>query len=110
VKEEYRTSQELRSSRAAADTRALVLQRLPLFLHDHQHDGQRLSYSWLNTEGHFIVRAFGKVAVAKTLRFGNIHVSKTSEASAVARQEGSMMGRGVVQLWISGNTQVDMFE
>lgn len=110
VKEEYRTSNEVKTSRVASDIRALVLQRLPLFLHDHTHDGQRLTYAWLNQENHFVVKTFGKVSVAKTLKFGNILESRSSEASAVAKQEGYSYGKGSVQLWISGYTQVDMFE
>jgi hypothetical protein len=110
VKEEYRTGQEIRPARVAAEVRALVLQRLPLFLHEHTHDGQRIQYSWLNNDQHFLVRAFARVAVAKTLRFAGGVENRSLEVSAVAKQEGYSYGKGNVQLWISGHTQVDMFE
>jgi hypothetical protein len=111
VREEYRTGQELREHRNAGEVRGLVLQRLPLFLHDHHHDRPQVSLQWMNTDGHFLVRSFNRVSVDKTLRFNNILVKKTSDASAVAKQEGNMLlGRGTVQLWISAHTQVDMFE
>jgi hypothetical protein len=111
VKEEYRTGQELRGSKTALDVRALVLQRLPLFLHDHTHEGQRIQYAWLNDDAHFVVRAFGRVAVAKTLKYGGIHENRSLDVSAVAKQDGGYSyGKGCVQLWLSGHTQVDMFE
>lgn len=110
VKEEYRTRDEIRPSKVASDTRSLVLQRLPLFLHDHTHEGQRFTYQWLSKDDHFRVKAFNKVVVAKTLKFGTVFVSRTSEASAVAKQEGSTYLRGSVELWLSAHTQIDMFE
>jgi hypothetical protein len=110
VKEEYRVSAEIRPSKLAEDIRALVLQRLPLFLHEHTHGDQRLSYAWLNQEGNFVVRTYGKLAVAKLLKFGAISVSRMNDASAVARQEPSAYGKTAVQMWLSANTQVDMFE
>jgi hypothetical protein len=110
VKEEYRTGTEIKPSKQADETRALVLQRLPLFLHDHSHNSQRITYNWLNQDNHFVVRTFGKVAVAKTLKYGSVFVSRSLDASAVAKQEGSTYARGSVQLWLAGHTQVDMFE
>ncbi|KAF7315310.1 hypothetical protein MIND_00045600 [Mycena indigotica] len=106
VKEEYKTSAELKDSRVSAEIRALILERLPLFLHEHTHARTRVSFNWLNNDNHFVVTSYGKVAVTKTINFGDIRKSKTQEASAVAKRVGS----GPILLWIAGNSQVDMYE
>ncbi|KAJ7039263.1 hypothetical protein C8F04DRAFT_1087709 [Mycena alexandri] len=106
VKEEYKTGTEVKDSRAAAEIRALILERLPLFLHEHTHAKTRVSYNWLNTEAHFVVTSFGKLSVTKTLLFGDLRKSRTQEASAVAKRVGS----GPIQLWLAQNAQVDMYE
>ncbi|KAJ7209538.1 hypothetical protein GGX14DRAFT_451864 [Mycena pura] len=106
VREEYKTSAELKDSRFAAEIRALIIERLPLFLHEHTHTRTRVTYNWLKTESHFIVTSFGKLSVTKTLTIGDLRKSKTQETSAVARRIGS----GPIHLWLAGNTQVDMYE
>lgn len=122
VKEEYKTTAESKDLRTAADIRALILERLPLFLHEHTHAKTRVTYSWLNHEAHFIVTSFGKLSVTKTLNFGDLRTSRTQEASAVAKRIGS----GPIHLWyaecflphllnlnvyrLAGNAQVDMYE
>ncbi|KAJ7874669.1 hypothetical protein B0H14DRAFT_2717085 [Mycena olivaceomarginata] len=106
VKEEYKTTAESKDRRTAADIRALILERLPLFLHEHTHAKTRVTYSWLNHEAHFIVTSFGKLSVTKTLNFGDLRTSRTQEASAVAKRTGS----GPIHLWLAGNAQVDMYE
>ncbi|RDX42682.1 hypothetical protein OH76DRAFT_1410943 [Lentinus brumalis] len=106
VREDYHTSSEVIGSRKAAETRALILERLPLFLHEHTHTKIRVSYSWLNNEKNFIVKTYGKLTVTKTLLFGEKRASKSQDASAVARR----IGRGPIELWLAGNDQVDMYE
>ncbi|KAJ6558581.1 hypothetical protein DFH09DRAFT_1037162 [Mycena vulgaris] len=106
VKEEYKTSAEIKDSRTAAEIRALILERLPLFLHEHTHARTRVTFNWLNTEAHFIVTSFGKLSVTKTLVLGDLRKSRTQEASAVAKR----IGAGPIQLWLAGNAQVDMYE
>ncbi|KAJ7675084.1 hypothetical protein B0H17DRAFT_1170632 [Mycena rosella] len=106
VKEEYKTSAEIPASRTAAEIRALILERLPLFLHEHTHARTRVTYNWLNSEAHFIVTSFGKLSVTKTLVLGELRKSRTQEASAVAKR----IGAGPIQLWLAGNSQVDMYE
>ncbi|KAJ6607773.1 hypothetical protein B0H10DRAFT_2070382 [Mycena sp. CBHHK59/15] len=106
VEEEYKTSAEIKDSQTAAEIRALILERLPLFLHEHTHARTRVSFNWLNSDAHFIVTSFGKLAVTKTLNFGDLRKSRTQEASAVAKRIGS----GPIQLWLAGNAQVDMYE
>jgi Protein of unknown function (DUF3684) len=106
VKEEYLTKGEIKGHRVAIDTRTLILERLPLFLHEHTHARIRVSYNWLNDEKNFVVQVFGSLTVVKSLNFGNLRTSKTQDASAVARRDG----RGPIQLWLAGNNKVDMYE
>lgn len=106
VREEHRTGAETKNSRKALETRSLILERLPLFLHEHTHARTRISYSWLNNERNFIVRTFGKLVVIKSLNFGNLRSSQSQDASAVAKREG----KGPIELWLAGNDQVDMYE
>jgi len=61
---------------------------------------------WLNNENNFIVRTFGKITVTRRLSFAGTQLSKSVEASAIARQEG----RGVVELCLDCSTEVDMYE
>ncbi|KAF9562769.1 hypothetical protein CPC08DRAFT_749290 [Agrocybe pediades] len=106
VKEEYRTSVELPNSKVATDLRALVLQRLPLFLHEHNHARTKVSFSWLSAEKHFVVKAFGKLYVTKSLNYGSLNLSRKQDASAVSRR----IGTGPIELWIAGDAQLDMYE
>ena len=94
--------------------RALVLERLPLFLHEHTHARTNYSYSWLNNEKNFIVRAFSKLTVTRHLKFGAVRLSKDQDASAAARKNGGGFGlgfgQGSIELWVAGNVQIDMYE
>ncbi|KAI0646791.1 hypothetical protein C8Q79DRAFT_956470 [Trametes meyenii] len=106
VREDYQTRSEVVGSRKAAETRALILERLPLFLHEHTHTKTRVSHSWLNNEKNFLVKTFNKLTVTKSLQFGDKRASKSQDASAVARR----INRGPIELWLAGNDQVDMYE
>ena len=106
VREEYQTTAEIRNSKAATEIRSLILERLPLFLHEHTHARTRVSFSWLSTNNNFVLKTFGKLSVVKTLKYGELNLSKKEEATAVARRVGS----GAIQLWITGNAQIDMYE
>lgn len=106
VREEYRTTQEIYGHKRAQETRSLILERLPLFLHEHTHATTRVSFAWLNNERNFVVRTFGKVTVTRGLNFAGAKSSKSIETSAIARREG----KGAIQLWLAGNAQVDMYE
>lgn len=106
IKEEYKTSVEVKDAKAASDIRQLILERLPLFLHEHTHAKTRVSYSWLISSGNFVVKAFGKLGVTKSLYFGSLKLEKTQEASAVAKR----VAYGPIQLWLANNAQVDMYE
>ncbi|KAI0701855.1 hypothetical protein BC835DRAFT_1435271 [Cytidiella melzeri] len=106
VKEEYETSSEIKNTHRADETRSRILERLPLFLHEHTHAPTRVPFSWLNADRNFIVRVFGSVAVRKSLTHGDIRLIEKQDASAVALREN----RGPIQLWLAGNVAVDMFE
>lgn len=106
VREEFQTTAELQNSKTATEIRSLILERLPLFLHEHTHTKTRVSFSWLSTNNNFVVKTFGKLSVVKTLKYVELHLSKKQEATAVARRVGS----GPIQLWIAGNSQIDMYE
>ncbi|KAL5498075.1 hypothetical protein ACEPAH_3006 [Sanghuangporus vaninii] len=106
VREDYKTSAEIRDSKLARDIRALVLERLPLFLHEHTHARPKVQYSWLNNEKNFVVRTFGKLTVTKYLNFSLTRISRSQDASASAKK-GAF---GPIELWITGNAQVDMYE
>lgn len=106
VKENYETSREEPFSKIGPETRHLILERLPLFLHEHSQSRTKISFNWLNEEKNFIVKVFGKLQVTKSLHHGDIRHSEKHEASAVAKREGN----GPIQLWLAGNTQLDMYE
>lgn len=106
VKDEYKTSSEVKHTRKAAEVRTLILERLPLFLHEHTHTQTRVPFSWLNQDQNFVVRAFGKLTVVKSLLYDQRRIVKNQDASAIAFRDG----RGPIQLWLAGNDQVDMYE
>jgi len=106
VKEEYKTSSEVKDTNMAAEVRRLILERLPLFLHEHTHAATRVTYSWLNAGNNFVVKTFAKLTVTKTLNHGSVRLSRTQDASAA----GKRIGYGAIQLWIAGTAQLDMYE
>ncbi|OBZ66504.1 hypothetical protein A0H81_13686 [Grifola frondosa] len=106
IREEYRTSSEIKGSRKAVEVRSLILERLPLFLHEHTHTRIRVPYTWLNNDRNFTVKTFGKLTVLKTLNFAEKRSLRSQDASAVAKRDG----RGPIELWLAGHDQVDMYE
>lgn len=106
IKDEFKTTTEIKHTRKAVEVRSLILERLPLFLHEHTHTQTRVPYTWLNQDQNFVVRAFGKLTVVKSLLYGQTRISKHQDASAIAFRDG----RGPIQLWLAGNDLVDMYE
>jgi hypothetical protein len=106
VKEHYRTSGEAPYSKIGAEVRHLIVERLPLFLHEYPQSGIEVSLSWLDKEKNFIVRVFRKLLVTKFLQHGDISDSGSHEASAVAKREGN----GPIELWLAGNKEANMYE
>ncbi|KAL4076679.1 hypothetical protein V8B97DRAFT_2021990 [Scleroderma yunnanense] len=106
VREEYKVSGEIPNTKTATETRALVLERLPLFLHEHTHTRTTVSFSWLSKPENFKVRVFGKLTIVKTLDSGDVRSTRTLDASAAAKR----LGQGAIELWLSYSGQVDMYE
>ncbi|EKM56817.1 uncharacterized protein PHACADRAFT_141759 [Phanerochaete carnosa HHB-10118-sp] len=106
IKDEHKPATEIKHSKKAQETRTLILERLPLFLHEHTHTQTRVPYSWLNQEKNFAVRTFGKLTVVKSLAYDQLQIIKNQDSSAIAFRDG----RGPIQLWLAGNDAVDMYE
>ena len=90
----------------AQEVRSLILERLQIFLHENTRAITLVPLSWLNIEGNFVVRIFGKVMVTRSLNFAGAKSFKTIKASAVASREGN----GVILLRLAYSTKVDMYE
>lgn len=107
IREDYKTSAEIRDSKLSNEIRTLILERLPLFLHEHTHARPRIQYNWLNNEKNFVVRTYGKLTVTKNLNFGATRLFRSQDASAAAKRNAY---GGSIELWLAGNAQVDMYE
>jgi hypothetical protein len=106
VKEEHLLGREISMSKRAAATRSLILERLPIFLHEHNHARMKVSLDWLQVEANFQVKTYGYIKVKKTFTYGKLHLGREQEASAVAR-------RGIAQrieLLLADNAEIDMYE
>ncbi|KAF8497460.1 hypothetical protein F5888DRAFT_1613660, partial [Russula emetica] len=106
VKEDYRTSRELPNSKIGAEIRDLILDRLPLFLHNQFSSRTKLSSDWLNNKNNFIVKVFEIISVTKSLYHGDIHESMSYDTSVIAKREGS----GPIELLLSGNKELKIHE
>jgi hypothetical protein len=106
VKEEYILGAEITRSPRATTTRALILERLPIFLHEHNHARMKVSLDWLQVDANFQVRAYGQIKVKKTLSYGKLHLERKQEASAVARRGVSRC----LELMLADNAETDTYE
>ncbi|KIK67000.1 hypothetical protein GYMLUDRAFT_843929 [Collybiopsis luxurians FD-317 M1] len=106
VQEDHEVTSEIKNSPRAVNLRAHILERLPLFLHEHTHARTKASFSWLNSDNNFVVRSFGKISVVKSLKFGTLNLSKRQAASAV----GPRVSRGPLQIWLANDVEPDMYE
>ncbi|KAG6335719.1 hypothetical protein ID866_3377 [Astraeus odoratus] len=106
VREEYKVSNEIPRAKTGMETRALVLERLPLFLHEHTHARTTVSLAWLSKPENFKVRVFGTLTIVKTLDMAGIRTTRTQDASAAAKRPG----QGTIELWLSSSGKVDMYE
>lgn len=52
------------------------------------------------------MKTFGKISITKSLAFAELRLSRKDDASAVAKR----FGAGAIQLWLAGNSQLDMYE
>ncbi|KAJ3749126.1 hypothetical protein DFH05DRAFT_638806 [Lentinula detonsa] len=106
VQEDHEVTHEIKNSSRADKLQALILERLPLFLHEHTHAKTKTSFTWLSSNNNFTVRAFGKISVVKSLKFGSVNLSKRQAASAV----GPKVNRGPLQIWLANDVEPDMYE
>ncbi|KAH7875187.1 uncharacterized protein C8R40DRAFT_1105311 [Lentinula edodes] len=106
VQENYEVTNEINNSPQAAKLQAHILERLPLFLHEHTHARTKTSFTWLSSSNNFIVRSFGKISVVKSLKFGSVNLSKRQAASVV----GPKSSRGPLQIWLANDVETDMYE
>jgi hypothetical protein len=107
VTEDYRTSRELPNSRVAgAKIRHLILDRLPIFLHNQSPSRTKIESDWLNNRINFIVKVFENISVTKSLHHGDIYESTSYDTSVIAKREGS----GPIELFLAENMQLKMHE
>jgi hypothetical protein len=106
VREDYKKSGEIPSSPMGTKTRDLILERLPLFLRECPQSRTKISFDWLNNEKNFVVTVFRKLLITRSLHHGDIHCSKSQEASVVADRQG----KGPIELWLAENKEVHMYE
>ena len=97
---------EIKKGTICEEMRALVLQRLPLFLHEYSQGQMRVTYKWLCSGKNFVVRSFSELTVVKHLVFGTTRLSHSHSVSAAAQRSS----KGVVELWLGDNTNLDMYE
>ncbi|KDQ08125.1 hypothetical protein BOTBODRAFT_48402 [Botryobasidium botryosum FD-172 SS1] len=94
----------------AKTTRALILERLPLFFHEyHSVQEPMVSVDWLSQERNFLVRVVGNLQLVKMLDWPsqNLKLEKKSEVSAVAFREKKA---GSIQLLLAHSVTLDMYE
>ncbi|KAF9506993.1 hypothetical protein BS47DRAFT_1366980 [Hydnum rufescens UP504] len=106
VQEECISSADAKSQKLALDTRALVLERLPLFLHDQRGHRTTFKFDWLNQDDNFKVKTVGKLLISSELVFGGKKIAKSRPASAGAKKDE----RGSLVLYLAENDRLDYYE
>jgi hypothetical protein len=106
VREDHKMSRELPDSKIGADIRHLILDRLPLFLHNQSTSRTKISSDWMNNEKNFTVKVFEKISVIRTLDHGDIHESTSYDTSVISNRERS----GPIELLLAENMQLKMHE
>ncbi|KZW00398.1 hypothetical protein EXIGLDRAFT_639482 [Exidia glandulosa HHB12029] len=117
VKEEYKEmGAELKTDRAALQTetmRKLILERLPLFLHDMRSTNRTLvlTLEWLNKPDNLQVRIYPRIVRLMTFQKGTVRKSENHEVSASAKHiSSSALRTGPLVLSLSEATPLDMYE
>jgi len=106
VQEQCEVLGEIPDTKACSDMRALVLERLTLFLHEYTHAKPKVTIAWLSDTGNFRVKICTKLFVSKTLSIGDDKTKRTQDASAGAKSDS--LGR--IELWLSHTAERDMYE
>lgn len=106
VKEEYTNGTEVTAAPLSPKIRMLVLERLPLFLHERNASQLRFSFQWLNSEKNFVVKTFRGLLITKSFVLGSTRLFQKQDASAIAYRSTA----GPVFLNLSNSTELDMYE
>ncbi|KAH9034488.1 hypothetical protein EDB85DRAFT_2222292 [Lactarius pseudohatsudake] len=110
VREDCKPAVEIPSSTIGPEIRRLILERLPLLLHGHPQPltevKTKVSFDWLNEDMNFVVKVFENLQFTTSLQHGDVRHAETREASAFAKRDS----QGPIELWLAGNTPVDMHE
>ncbi|KDQ08135.1 hypothetical protein BOTBODRAFT_180161 [Botryobasidium botryosum FD-172 SS1] len=112
VREKPEFQGEILEDPMAKETRALILERLPLFLREYRsvHQQPLITVDELSQNGNFLVKTVGKLQLVKILDWPsqNLKVEKKSEASAAGFREKK---GGPIQLLLARNIpKLDMYE
>ena len=96
------------SPTVASDTRALVLQRLPFFLHENTLARLKVSMQWLSSPNHFRVTARRKLELTKRIQIDTGTKKVTGiQRSAIAEYFAEFE---TIHLWISVESDLDLYE
>jgi hypothetical protein len=106
VKEEYGNGVEDTAAPLSTTIRRLVLERLPLFLHERNASQLRFPFQWLNSEKNFVVKTFRGLSITKSFVLGSTRRFQKQDASAIAYRSTA----GPVFLNLSKTTDLDMYE
>ncbi|KZT61430.1 hypothetical protein CALCODRAFT_9895 [Calocera cornea HHB12733] len=111
VSESYKPQGMPERSPFAEKTRTLILERLPLFLHEHLTSESRLKLvikpNWLDDEANFRVLSVRSLRLTRQLHWNNMRYDHSTEASAGGTRQGRT---GPVTLWVSSSDSLDWFE
>ncbi|EJU01784.1 hypothetical protein DACRYDRAFT_107520 [Dacryopinax primogenitus] len=111
VSESYKPQGAADRSQFAQKTRALILERLPLFLHEHLASESRLKLvikpEWLENDANFRVLSVRGLRLTRQLQWNNMRYDHTTEASAGGNRQGRS---GPVTMWVSTSDSLDWFE
>ena len=102
VREKCHASGEKEDARICSEFRALVPERLRLFLHHNPHPG--ISVPRFDNND-VTVRVWEHLSVSKALVVGNNETVRERHTWAFAKYE-----QGTLQLWFSGSARQDMYE
>ncbi|KIL68939.1 hypothetical protein M378DRAFT_21839 [Amanita muscaria Koide BX008] len=106
VKEDYHHGAELETATLTNKIRSLILERLPLFLHERSASQLKLSFYSLSSDKSFVVKTFRGLYITKSLVLGSLRLSQKQDASAVAFR----VPNGTACLWLSNIADLDMYE
>ncbi|KAH6912025.1 hypothetical protein BKA70DRAFT_1266286 [Coprinopsis sp. MPI-PUGE-AT-0042] len=106
VQSKCHTSGEIINSEEADAIRNLVLERLPLFLHENTLAKPTLAAQW---DRKFVVRAFQTLEITKTLQIGS-NITKPWPSKRAAKSAAAIRINEILELRICTKAAVDFYE